>query len=300
MALPEVLYTETYLAFAPAGASYQERIFPHPDGPHIHMLQSPEAARLAMANDILDVLAPAADDDLVLLSTGNTSQAFYPVFIERAQERGIDLTRFRYGHIDNYIYDPAMYPDGSDDEDYKKFLMEHFIKPAGISLENFYPIQGLTADPDKTAKEYDQWLDEQHIVVAIAGALGPEPVIHIAFMKPDMDLEVGVAAIDLSDEVVARNAARAAQDGYPPPPIRAITLGLKHFRHADKIYNLNCGREYVDRVRVALTGPIDSNVIGTYLRTQDLGEKVHLYLDALTAQPIIEYFGLSTFEPTAH
>lgn len=293
MAFPETpKSSDVTAAFAPAFIAYQESIFPHPDGPNIHMLQSPQEARLAMADDILDILVTAEDCDLVLLSTGNTSQAFYPVFITRAQEREIDLTRFRYGHIDNFVYDPLNYLYGTDDHDYEKFLREHFIELAGIPEKNFFPIHGYTANPHGTAEEYDQWLELQHIVVAVTGAFGPKPVVHLAFMKPNMDVEVGVAAIDLSDEVIGREAARAAEADYLPPPTRAITLGLRHLRRAENIFNINCGPEYVERVQTALTGPIDPNVIGTYFRTEGFGEKVHLYLDPVTARPIIEHFSL--------
>lgn len=293
MALPEApTSSDATTAYIPAIVHYQESIFPHPDGPSIHMLQSPQEARLAMADDIFDVLVTTEDGDLVLLSTGNTSQAFYPVFIARAQERGIELTRFRYGHIDNYVYDPLQYPYGTDDHDYEKFLKKHFIDPAGIPEKNFFPIHGYTADPHGTADRYDQWLETQRIVVAITGAFGPKPVVHLAFMKPTMDLEVGVAAINLSDEVVRRDSTRAADSDYEPPPTRAITLGLPHFRRALNIFGINCGPEYVSRVQTALTGPIDPRVIGTYFRTEGFRKKVHLYLDPVTAQPIKNHFSL--------
>src|SRR3990172_3095516 len=74
----------------------KEPFFQHPEGPLIYMLDTPEDARLAIADDILDVLAEANDGDAILLSTGNTSIAFYRVFIARAKQRNIDLTRFHY------------------------------------------------------------------------------------------------------------------------------------------------------------------------------------------------------------
>lgn len=293
MALPEApISIDVTAATAPAISVYKETIFSHPDGPNIHMLQSPEEARLAMADDILDILVTAEDGNLVLLSTGKTSQAFYPAFIARAQEREINLTRFRYGHIDNYVYDPLQYPYGTDDQDYEKFLRRHFIGPAGIPENNFFPIHGYTADPHGTASEYDQWLESQRIIVAITGAFGPKPVVHFAFMKPSMNVEDGVVAINLSSEVVNRDAARAADVGSPPPPTRVITLGLRHFRRAQHIFNINCGPEYVERVRLALAGPIDPSVIGTYFRTKGFRKKVHLYLDPVTAQPVIDHFSL--------
>ncbi|MBI4065535.1 6-phosphogluconolactonase [Candidatus Gottesmanbacteria bacterium] len=293
MTLTEIpISSDATAAFTPVIAGYRETIFHHPDGPNIHMLQSPEAARLAMADDNLDILTTANDGDLVLLSTGNTSKAFYPVFVARAQERRINLARFRYGHIDNYVYDPLNYPFGTDNQDYEKFLRKHFIEPAGIPKDNFFPIHGYTADPHKVASDYDQWLESQRIVVAIAGAFGPKPVAHFAFMKPGMNLEVGVAAINLSGEVVRRDVTRAEEADYPPPPTRAITLGLRHFRRAQHIFTINCGSEYVSRVTLALTGPIDPRVIGTYFRTEGFGKKVNIYLDPATAQPIIEHFSI--------
>lgn len=284
-------YTQEVAAVFPVSGeasirSHRELYFRHPDGVNIHVSPTPEEARLSMADDILNVLANAEDGQTVILSTGNSSSKFYPVFIEQARERGIDLTRFHYGHLDNYAYDPQAYPDGTDNEDYEKYLRRHFIEPAGIPEDHFHPIRGLSDHPEEVAAEYDAWLSTRPIVAAIAGAMGPEPVVHFAFMKPGMDLERGVSVIDLSEETVERDRQRAIEGGYPPPPDRAFTLGLPHLRRARHLFNINCGPEYRKRVELALTGPVDPNVIATYLRTEGFRDKVHIYLDNDTSAAV--------------
>lgn len=260
----------------------QEIFFRHPDGPLIHVCPTPDQTYAAAVANFLDILEKAKEGDAVLLATGDSYLPFYTVLIARAKN-GVNLAQFRWGHIDNFAYDAKNYPEGTGEQDYEKFLRRHFIEPAGIPNDHLFPIGGLTANATQTAREYNQWLEKQRIIAALMG-LGPEPVVHIAYMKPDMDLEQGVAAIELSPETVARNEERAKKEGKLPPPKTAITLGLPHLRRAEHKFVLACGDGYAERVRLALAEEINPNIIATYLRTEGFRDTVDVYLDATSAK----------------
>lgn len=261
----------------------QESFFRHADGPMIHVSPTPQETHASMADDLLDILASAQVDDTVLLATGNTFVPFFAKLIARARERGISLAKFRWGHIDNFSYNPREYPSGTDDEDYEKYLRKHLIEPAGIPEDHFFPIKGLSANPAKTAADYDRWLGNQHIIVVLMG-LGPEPVVHIAYMRPDMDLEQGAAAIEFSPETDERNKQRAQKEGKPPPPKHGITLGLPHLRRAEHKFVLAYGDSYAERVRLTFGEEINPNVIATHLRTEGFRDTVNVYLDRTAAK----------------
>lgn len=252
--------------------------FTHPDGPRMQILANRETAAALMANRLLDVLDSARDGDTILLATGNTMLSFYPELIRKAAERQINLARFNYGHIDNFVWRPEDYPNGPGEDDYVRYLRANFVGPAGIPEGRFHPINGFTHTPEKTAAAYNSWLEKQHVIAVLLG-IGPEPVAHLAYMRSDADLEQGVSYLPISPETVARNVKRSQESGKAAPPDECITLGLRFLRRAEHKFVLASGSEYRRRIDVTFNGPVDPQVIATFLRTSGFRETVEVYLD---------------------
>ncbi|OGG01918.1 hypothetical protein A2Z33_01620 [Candidatus Gottesmanbacteria bacterium RBG_16_52_11] len=275
---------------ATAEYSSTEVHFRHPDGPMIHIIPEQTDTILDCVNGILDVLSTAGDGDTVLVAASRTAGMLYPVLIKESERRNIDLNRFTWGHIDNYLYPPESDAGGPEGEDFAAWVRINLIEPAGISPDRFFPLSGRTEDPQKSARMYDEWLSSCRIAAVIAGAPGPEPVVHVAFMNPDMDTECGVCVIPLSPETVERNRERAEAAGKNPPPETAITLGFKHMRRAEHIFSVALGDEYAGRMKMALVDPVSPGVIASQWRTDGFREKVEIYLDRAAGAEIVAAF----------
>jgi 6-phosphogluconolactonase/glucosamine-6-phosphate isomerase/deaminase len=244
---------------------------------NVYAFENGTIASLTMARDVVNILKNTPAGQTILLATGKTMLEFYPALIRIAKEQSVDLTLFNYGQLDNYIWRPSLYPNGPGKEDFIAYLHKHFLEPANIPADHFYPINGITKKPEVIAKSYDEWLSHQKIAAVFLG-LGPPPEVHLAYMNAGTPLESGVHYSKLSDGTITRNTNRGET-----APNEAITVGLANLKLATNKFVLAIGKP--EEVRLALTGPITTNVVATALRTEGFGKTVHVYLDKVSAIP---------------
>jgi glucosamine-6-phosphate deaminase len=242
-----------------------------PDGPDVHVCADRAGTANLMANDVVSVLCKTPPGQTILLATGVTMLEFYPKLISEARKKSLDLNRFTYGHLDNYVW-----RNGKGKEDFINYLHSNFLDPAGIPTDHFFPITGETDNPEQTAKDYEQWLQNQTIAAVFLG-MGPIPEVHLAYMQAGTSLTQGVYYSTLSHSTITRNKRRGED-----VPNEVITVGLADLRRATHKFVLAFEKE--QEVRLALTGPITTDVVSTALRTEGFKESVHVYLDSASCK----------------
>lgn len=257
-------------------AIHAEQVIQLPDGPDVHIAADRMKTCELMATAVVTVLTDTPPGQTILLATGITMLGFYPALILFAEEHSVNLASFNYGHLDNYVWRPSLYPNGPGKEDFFTYLQQNFLKPANIPADHFYPINGITETPQSVAKRYDEWLSTQNIAAVFLG-LGPAPEVHLAYIKSGTPLSVGVHHEILSEVTVSRNISRGEK-----VPEEAITVGIANLKQATHKFVLALGK--TEEVRLALTGPITPDVVATALRTKGFKESVHVYLDDLSAR----------------
>jgi len=229
-----------------------------------------------MAGAVVDVLKTTPAGQTILLATGKTMLEFYPALIRLAEKQSVDLTSFNYGQLDNYVWRPSLYPNGPGEEDFIAYLKKNFLEPARIPNYHYFPINGITEEPELVAQQYNGWLSNQKIAAVFLG-LGPAPEVHLAYIKEGTSPEIGVHHVLLSDITVARNIRRGEK-----VPTEAITVGIANLKQATHKFVLAIGK--TEEVRLALMGPITPNVVATALRTEGFKETVHVYMDEESAK----------------
>jgi 6-phosphogluconolactonase/glucosamine-6-phosphate isomerase/deaminase len=249
-----------------------------PHGPDVNIFDDDAKASISMARAVVEVLKTTPVDQTILLATGKTMLEFYPALIRIAKEQAVDLSSFNYGQLDNYVWRPSVYPNGPGKEDFIEYLQKNFLEPANIPKDHFYPMNGITENPEQVAWEYNDWLSNQKIAAVFLG-LGPAPEVHLAYIKSGTPLDVSVHHALLSDITVSRNKNRGET-----APNEAITVGLANIKQATHKFVLAIGKP--EEVRLALTGPITLNVVASALRTEGFKETVHLYLDRQSAMSL--------------
>lgn len=262
----------------------------HPDGPIISVFPTPEATRAGL---VLPVLSTIINNPgtLGLVATGHTFEPFYPLLIDAARKYGVDLASIDWSHLDNYVWRRDKYPDGPGPEDFGNQILKWLIKPAGIPLKNFHPIDGWVYNPGKYAFDHDLWLRRQIISFALYG-LGKPPEVHAGYMLKNTPDHRGFHYTRISESTLARNIARGEHKLE-----ECMTIGPDTV--ASVMYNFVMAIGKPEEIELALVKPITPEVNATLFRQKRM-RNVRFFLDAVSAEPLknlkgVRYRELASF-----
>ena len=249
----------------------------HPEGPRISVFRSTEETVLGATFDALSLIQ--ADPTATYLgATGNTYELFWKTFVTESARYNIDLSQARWSHLDNYVWRPTDYPDGPGPEDFKQFMIDRLVRPAGIPENHFIGIDGYTNNPAITAFMHQSWLRNQRVQIAFFG-LGPIPEVHLGYMNPNTPMSWGVHRVQLSEATIARNIARGEH-----VPSEALTIGPTNIVQAKNKIILAFNKP--DEIEAALVAPKSPAVVASMIRGLP---NVHFYLDMASAKPLEKF-----------
>jgi glucosamine-6-phosphate deaminase len=226
-----------------------------------------EAEMSALAADIVTATLASDPECAISLPTGSTPLGMYHELIARGRAGAIDLTRFQFFCLDEYL---GVSPD--DPNTLTHWLMQNFIIPAGIPLENVHMLPVLEHDPQAAARAYEE---------AIAAAGGLELAIlgisengHIAYNEPGSGVDSRTRVVDLTTESIEQ---AAGYFGGAQVPAKAMTVGVGTLLEARQIVLIAAGESKQEILLEALRGPIGADVPASWLRLAP--EKVTVILD---------------------
>jgi glucosamine-6-phosphate deaminase len=171
----------------------------------------------------------------------------------------LEWSRVTAFHMDEYI---GLGTDAP--QSFSRFLVEslfNYAKPG-----DFYPLDGLAADPAAECRRYSALLDEAPIDIVCAG-IGENG--HLAFNDPpvaDFDDPKSVKAVDLT--LVSR--VQQVHDGCFPDlaavPERALSLTVPALMRARHVFCMVPGSTKAAAVRDTLLGSISTACPATAMR----------------------------------
>ncbi len=225
------------------------------------------------AADVVVQAIQAHPDGAITVPTGSTPSGMYQELVDRIHRGDADFSRVQIFCLDDYL---GQTPE--DEASLTKLLIQEFLEPGDIPAENVHFIPTTTADPHAAAEQYEREIVEAGgLELAVVG-LGPNG--HIAFNEPGSGPDTRTRVIDLTQESRDQNAAY--YEGAEIPA-QAITMGLGTILGAKRILMIVSGQSKSEIVRETLTGPMTSDVPGSWLQLAGARLEVVMDKDAASA-----------------
>jgi glucosamine-6-phosphate deaminase len=159
----------------------------------------------------------------IIAATGASQFEFLNALIKT---RGIDWAKVEMFHLDEYAGLPITHPAS-----FRKYLLERFIEPAGIS--NYHLIDG-EADPAEICDRLGEEINAAPIDIAFVG-IGENG--HLAFNDPPADFETDEAyiVVNLDEACRLQQVGEGWFAGLNDVPKQAISMTVKQIMKAREI-----------------------------------------------------------------
>lgn len=185
---------------------------------------------------------------------------------------GIDWSRTRMFHLDEYIGLPETHPAS-----FRRYLKErliHQVNPGEVHL-----IQGDVNDPQAECHRLNQLISGAHVDVAFVG-IGENG--HLAFNDPPADFEIEdpYIIVALNEDCRRQQLGEGWFRTLDEVPQRAISMSIKGILSADVIICTVPDKRKAQAVRDCFTGEVSHLHPASILRKH---ANAHLYLDKMAA-----------------
>lgn len=191
------------------------------------------------------------------LATGGTPVGCYRELIRMHKEEGLDFSKVVTFNLDEYIGLPPTHP-----QSYRYFMDENLFNHVNIKIENTHVPNGLSDDPQRTCKEFEEAIKrsgEIDLQLLGIGANG-----HIAFNEPGPPFDSRTRVVRLSERTIKDNARFFKS--IDEVPRQAISMGMGTIMEAKKIVLLASGAGKADAVAKSVEGPITTDVPASILQ----------------------------------
>ncbi len=191
------------------------------------------------------------------LATGSTPIPTYKNMIDMYNKGLVDFSKVTTFNLDEYIGLEHSHP-----QSYYYFMQENLFKGINVPVENIHVPSGISDDIEKTAKQYDEMIqnaggiDVQILGIGING--------HIAFNEPCEYFPAGTHTVNLTQSTIEANA-RFFQNKSEVPK-SAITMGIGSIMKAKKIIIIATGANKADAVYSMINGTINPQLPASILQ----------------------------------
>lgn len=196
--------------------------------------------------------------NLVLgLATGGTPVGCYQEFIRMHKEEGLDFSRVITFNLDEYIGLSPTHP-----QSYRYFMDENLFRHVNIKVENTHVLDGLSANLQKTCKEFEEAIKasgEIDLQLLGIGANG-----HIAFNEPGSPFDFRTGVVNLSERTIKDNARFFKS--IDEVPRQALSMGIGTIMEVRKIILLASGVGKAGAVAKSVEGSITTDVPASILQ----------------------------------
>ncbi len=159
----------------------------------------------------------------IIAATGASQFEFLKALIATP---GIDWAKVEMFHLDEYVGLPVTHPAS-----FRKYLLERFIEPAGIT--NHHLLDG-EADPQQVCRTVGELIAAAPIDVAFVG-IGENG--HLAFNDPpaDFETEQPYIVVNLDEACRRQQVGEGWFAGLDDVPKQAISMSVKQIMKATEI-----------------------------------------------------------------
>ncbi len=196
--------------------------------------------------------------NLVLgLATGSTPVGCYQELIRMHKEEGLDFSRVITFNLDEYIRLPPTHP-----QSYRYFMDENLFRHVNIKIENTYVPDGLSADLQRTCKEFEELIKRAGGIDLQLLGIGANG--HIAFNEPGSSFDFRTMVVNLSERTIKDNARFFKS--IEEVPRQALSMGMGTIMEVRKIILLASGVGKAEAAAKSVEGPITTDVPASILQ----------------------------------
>lgn len=183
-------------------------------------------------------------DSVFALPTGSTPIGTYAQLSTMHEHADLNFSEATFFNVDEYV---GMRPDSP--QGYAYFLWKHLYSNVNVNVAKVHAPDGLAADPDEAAEQYQQLIEEVGgLDVAFLG-LGRNG--HVGFNEPAPKLPYAAHCVTLTPSTVEANARFFSSADEVPR--RAITIGIGTIMQAGRIILIAQGADKREAVLEAET-----------------------------------------------
>lgn len=187
------------------------------------------------------------------LATGSTPITLYNAMTSS----DLDFSNMTSVNLDEYVGLPF-----DNDQSYHYFMKDNLFNKKPFKMS--YVPDGMAADINTAAKEYDQIIEDNPIDVQILG-IGRNG--HIGFNEPGSAFDSLTHEVDLTQSTIDANARFFANEDNVPR--KAISMGIGSILKSKKILLLAYGEDKADAIKATIEGPVTTDVPASALQNHD-------------------------------
>ncbi|KRM78573.1 glucosamine-6-phosphate isomerase [Lapidilactobacillus dextrinicus DSM 20335] len=187
------------------------------------------------------------------LATGSTPITLYNAMTSS----DLDFSNMTSVNLDEYVGLPF-----DNDQSYHYFMKDNLFNKKPFKMS--YVPDGMAADINAAAKEYDQIIEDNPIDVQILG-IGRNG--HIGFNEPGSAFDSLTHEVDLTQSTIDANARFFANEDDVPH--KAISMGIGSILKSKKILLLAYGEDKADAIKATIEGPVTTDVPASALQNHD-------------------------------
>lgn len=196
-------------------------------------------------------------DCVIGLATGSTPIPVYKELIRLNEAGFINFKRVRSFNLDEYLGLPAEHPCS-----YRRFMNEQLFNHINIDPDNTHVPNGMAADPEAHAEEYDRMIENAGGIDLQLLGIGRNG--HIAFNEPSHEFVYPTNVVSLTESTIEAN--KRFFSSADEVPRKAICMGIGSIMAAKRILLLATGKEKAPAVARAVQGSIAPDMPASILR----------------------------------
>ena len=216
------------------------------------------------------------------LATGGTPGGCYRELVRMHRERGLSFAKVATFNLDEYLRLPP-----SHVQSYRYYMDENLFNLVDVKRENIHFLDGLTMDPERTCREYENAIKASGGIDFQLLGIGSNG--HIAFNEPSSSFQSRTRVISLSEQT--RNDNARFFHSLDEVPRQALTMGIATILEARVILLLASGVGKAEAVAKSVEGSVTEMVPASILRTHinctmlvDRDAAVKLTMQSLSSQ----------------
>ena len=187
------------------------------------------------------------------LATGGTPIGTYKE-LARMHKEGLDFSQVKTFNLDEYLGEGFDLNKSYDiDQSYARFMHEELFKHINIKKENVHIPDGLTKEPEKFCKWYEEEIKKAGGVDLQLLGLGGDG--HWAFNEPGSSLTSRTRIKTLSYDTILANS-RFFNGDIKKVPTQALTVGVGTVMDAKEVLIIITGYNKARAVREVVEGGI--------------------------------------------
>lgn len=230
------------------------------------------------AAEIIAGYVKAKPDCVLGLATGSTPIGTYQELI-KMHKNGLDFSQVKTFNLDEYLgIGIELNKPYNEDQSYARFMYEELLKHINIKKENTHIADGLTKEPEKFCKWYEEAIKKAGGIDLQLLGIGGDG--HWAFNEPGSSLQSRTRVEPLTKQTLDDNYElfyKKAGISREEMPRFAITMGIGTILEARDIIMIANGEKKASVVAKAIEGPITSQITSSAIQLHS--GKVTVILD---------------------